>query len=52
MSIGPLTFILGWMTMEWFILSDDDYSKRSDSARRRQTDASSGTVVAEHPTVD
>jgi hypothetical protein len=27
MSIGPLMFILGWMTMEWFILGDDDYSR-------------------------
>ena len=26
MSIGPLMFILGWMTMEWFILGDDHSS--------------------------
>jgi hypothetical protein len=30
MSIGPLMFILGWMTMEWFILGDDDYSISTD----------------------
>jgi hypothetical protein len=30
MSIGPLMFILGWMTMEWFILGDDDYSSSTD----------------------
>jgi hypothetical protein len=29
MSIGPLMFILGWMTMEWFILGDD-YSSSTD----------------------
>jgi len=30
MSIGPLLFILGWMTMEWFILGDDHYSSSTD----------------------
>jgi hypothetical protein len=30
MSIGPLMFILGWMTMEWFILGDQDYSSSTD----------------------
>jgi hypothetical protein len=30
MSIGPLMFILGWMTMEWFILGVDDYSSSTD----------------------
>ena len=30
MSIGPLMFILGWMTMEWFILGLDDYSISTD----------------------
>jgi hypothetical protein len=29
MSIGPLMFILGWMTMEWFILGDN-YSSSTD----------------------
>ena len=32
MSIGPLLFILGWMTMEWFILGDDDHSSSTDQA--------------------
>jgi hypothetical protein len=35
MSIGPLMFILGWMTMEWFILGDD-YSIWFPSGRRGQ----------------
>jgi hypothetical protein len=30
MSIGSLMFIMGWMTMEWFILGDDDYSISTD----------------------
>ena len=30
MSIGMLMFIMGWMTMEWFILGDDDYSISTD----------------------
>ena len=30
MSIGPLMFIMGWMTMEWFILGLDDYSISTD----------------------
>ena len=30
MSIGPLMFILGWMTMEWFILGDGDCSSSTD----------------------
>jgi hypothetical protein len=30
MSTGPLMFILGWMTVEWFILGDEDYSSSTD----------------------
>jgi hypothetical protein len=33
MSIGMLSFILGWMTMEWFILGDDDFSSATDRAQ-------------------
>ena len=36
MSIGPLMFIMGWMTMEWFILSDDDYSISTDRGAAAQ----------------
>ena len=39
MSIGPLMFILGWMTMEWFILGDDDYSSSTDQGPGFQTAA-------------
>jgi hypothetical protein len=37
MSIGPLMFILGWMTMEWFILGADDYSSSTDRGAAAQT---------------
>ncbi len=36
MSIGPLMFILGWMTVEWFILGDDDYSSSTDQRAAAQ----------------
>ena len=36
MSIGPLMFILGWMTMEWFILGDEDYSSSTDRGAAAQ----------------
>jgi hypothetical protein len=38
MSIGPLMFILGWMTMEWFILGDYDYSRSTDRDAARPND--------------
>ena len=36
MSIGPLMFILGWMTMEWFILGDDEHSISTDRGAAAQ----------------
>jgi hypothetical protein len=37
MSIGPLMFILGWMTMEWFILGDTIKDQVSIGPPRRTT---------------
>jgi len=50
MSIGPLMFILGWMTMEWFILGPDDHSISRTQAPEKQLEHRepvSGATISE-----